>query len=125
MRIRQYRFMDDVKACPSTEDTPDKKLSGSLNGWLTGAKFTTNLPAYGLRIQTLPGLQFNLNSSLDWVTVGYDGVYELDLGNTQPLISVIRFSRQSLTNILNNYEKDSSFGKEGILIEIFYEGSYT
>lgn len=107
MKLAQYKYNPEYK---------DKWNSGGI---FTVSNFNNNsnsiFPAYRLRIQTLPGVEFNINNSLDWVEVGYDGVYELDLGS-QPLITSLRFSSNSLNNITNTNSE--------LLVEIFYEGKY-
>lgn len=87
----------------------------NMQDWENGSVFNSALPAYRLRIQTEPNVNFNLNNSLSWCTTGYDGIYELDLGSSQPLITSLRFSHNSLDNLSINSE---------ILVEVFYNGGY-
>lgn len=118
MKLAQFRLFN----AGTSEMTEAVKTS-----WANGSAFKYNgnisvFPAYRIRIQTLPGVQFNINDSLDWVTVGYDGVYELDLG-TQPLITNLKFSTNSLDNVAATMSSTGAT-KEGILLEIFFEGGY-
>ena len=118
MKLAQFRLIT------SNDNTVSNEIKQS---WANGNAFKYNnnisvFPAYRIRIQTIPGVQFNINDSLDWVTIGYDGVYELDLGS-QPLITGLKFSNNSLENVIAAMDRTGAT-KEGILLEIFFEGGY-
>lgn len=109
MKLAQFKYTTNSSA-------------SELEGWISGSIFRTVqsnsfsvFPAYRLRIQGMSGIKFNINNSFSWCTLGYDGVYELDLGSSQPLITNLRFARTSLENLPSNVE---------ILVEIFYEGGF-
>jgi hypothetical protein len=74
-------------------------------------------------IQGRPGVKFRLNGSLDWITIGATGIYELDLSGLSYITS-IAFDRNSieyLENINGNLNKNQ-MPIEGILIDIIYDG---
>jgi hypothetical protein len=68
-----------------------------------------------LGIQALPGTKFYLNNSTFPITIGFTGIYELEMG-TNGYIYSIRFDATSLARYTGGAESDR------ILIDIIYEG---
>lgn len=54
-------------------------------------------------IQTVPGVQFYINDSLDTVVIGQSGIYELDLSDGYE-VHELRFTSKSLDLINNSPE---------------------
>ena len=65
-------------------------------------------------IQGPPGLRFYLNNSLNPITIGKTGIYELDLENIGRINS-IQFIESEVSNLINNTGNK-------LLIDIVYEG---
>lgn len=65
-------------------------------------------------IQGPPGLRFYLNNSLNPITIGKTGIYELDLENIGRINS-IQFIESEVSNLINNTDNK-------LLIDIVYEG---
>jgi hypothetical protein len=63
----------------------------------------------------VPGTRFYLNNSVHSITIGYTGIYELDMQNNG-YIHAIRFDPATLTPYTGEAESDR------ILIDIIYEG---
>lgn len=93
-RFDQIRYYSDLAA----NNYPSNVRSGLL---MTGNAFSGKLPIVKLGIQTLPGVKFHLNNSLDCIMVGSTGIYELDLeGMTE--ITALCFEAESLNMISNS-----------------------
>lgn len=71
-------------------------------------------------VQGRPGVSFRLNKSLDWITIGATGIYELDLSGLSYITS-IAFDKNTIgyLDVINGDKKNPS---EGILIDIIYDG---
>lgn len=90
------------------EDTPNNEpqLSGSsINSpsqiWTDGTVFKDYLPASQLGIIAPPGTRFYINGSASYATVGYTGLFELDLRDSG-VISSLSFNQKSLDYIASN-----------------------
>lgn len=91
-KIKQYRLL--------SEDI--KEGSDVAEQWQSGEFAST--PIVQLGIQTLPGIEFQINNSLECVTIGQSGIYELELTD-EVSINSIKFTAQSLKRL-----KDSPDG---------------
>lgn len=85
MQLKQYEY--------SMNEEDNSKASE----WSSGSIFGT-FSATRIRIQGPPGTKFCLNGGQAYITIGYDGVYELDLSNSGGIISALQFQPLSLTN---------------------------
>lgn len=63
-----------------------------------GIAFNNYRPIKQLGIQTIPGTQFTLNNSLQPITVGHTGIYELELDDKVEIFQ-LSFSTRSLDYI--------------------------
>ena len=90
------------------------------SGYTLGAQYCNETsfsyfaPIEQLGIQTLPGVKFYLNQSLDPI-IGATGIYELDLRNTTAILSSLRFDKESIDTIKNI---DNGF----LIIDLVYTG---
>ena len=95
--VKQYRYYNDLdtqRNQPSNV-TKDKFISGLV------FESPSCFPILQLGIQALPGTKFYLNSSIDPVTVGFTGIYELDLDNEVEIIK-LTFNPTSMNEIEAN-----------------------
>lgn len=100
-----YKVREQLYNYPP-EITQTKLSSGSI--------FQNFTPIVKLGIQSIPGTKFRINANLEWIILGINGMYEIDLTNSSASINSLTFDDQSLLNIQNN--------KNGyLLIDIMYE----
>lgn len=77
--------------------------------------FSLYTPILQLGVQGLPGTRFYINEASEPVTIGYSGVYELDIG-TQMTIRTLRFDKNSLEVIENT---QGAY----LIVDILYDSS--
>lgn len=87
----------------------------SANRLQSGSVFSQYTPMKQLGIQTLPGVKFYLNGSIEPVTIGATGIYELNVENMTEITS-LRFDSASL-NMINEIETGY------LIVDILYETS--
>ena len=117
-KVIQFRYFSDYYYPKNTNDynypinlcSDDLSLANESNVF---NKFNNKILL--LRIQTLPGVKFYLNTDLDPYIVGASGVYQIDeLHNKSVNLPPLRFSSESLDYISKN--------PDGFLIiDILYE----
>ena len=106
--VQQFRYFGHTKADLNnthTESIVNSNVQGNINELQTltqGSIFEQYMPIISLGIQTLPGVAFYLNGSPDPIIVGYGGVFELDLTNTDAKIQQLQFSQESLALVENS-----------------------
>ena len=61
--------------------------------------FAKYAPIKQLGIQALPGTRFYINNSTEPIIIGASGIYELDLRDTNAIISALHFSYASMERI--------------------------
>ena len=103
--LRQFRYYKDTDENNFTHplNAPDNISKNTLK---TGEIFFNTAEVefatiVSLGIQTLPGVQFYLNDSIDTIIIGPTGIYELNLSDGYE-IKALRFTDASLTLIENN-----------------------
>ena len=108
-QIKQFRYYGSMsdKNYPALENYQHILANGNL--------FAQHNGITHLGIQAIPGTRFYLNNSVHSITVGYTGIYELDL-QIHGYIHSIRFDPTSLAQYAGGTESDR------ILIDIIYEG---
>lgn len=97
-------------------DGNDKNQPSSLTGnrLRSGSVFSQYTPMKQLGIQTMPGVKFYLNNSVEPVQVGATGIYELNVENMTE-ITALSFDTTSI-NMIN---QTPSTGY--IIVDILYE----
>ena len=90
-------------------------LSNYYGTLSSGNLFASHSGISHLGIQATPGTKFYLNNSAFPITIGFTGIYELELGGLGHIFS-IRFDKTSLD------EYDKADNEDRILIDIMYEG---
>lgn len=109
LKIKQFRYYGNGSESNYPADLNDKpegleeSEEDSIINWaetkfVSGDAFNKYVPIVQLGIQALPGTQFGINNTLDLITIGNSGVFELDL-NSQVSIEKLFFSRESLQAI--------------------------
>jgi hypothetical protein len=95
-KIKQFRFYGDnnEKNYPSNRDKSQYQ-SGQVFSDLEV------FPISQLGIQGPPGTKFYLNGSVNPLTIGVSGIYDLDIKNGARITS-LEFDRDSLNRIENN-----------------------
>lgn len=83
------------------------------NAFVSGNIFNGFYPIKQLGIQTLPGTKFSLNKSLEHITIGPTGIYELELENNIDIFN-LAFHAESMNSISNN---DNGY----LIVDIIYE----
>ena len=120
-KVKQFRYFGDSNAGTETpsvgqisnlENTSGLTASTQL---ASGAIFEGYVPILKIGIQTIPGVSFYLNGSVDPIIIGLSGMYELDLQDTDARITSLQFNKASLSVV------NSSPGGY-LIIDIMYEG---
>lgn len=106
-KVQQIRYYgdNDGKNQPS-------KLTGNL--LRSGSAFRDYTPMKQIGIQTLPGVKFYLNNSIEPIVVGSTGIYELNVENLTE-ITALTFDTISI-NMINDTPSLSY-----IIVDILYE----
>ena len=81
----------------------------------SGSVFSEYMPIKQLGIQTMPGVKFYLNNSIEPIIVGTTGIYELNVENMTE-ITTLNFDNNSINMI-----KNSSASTSYIIVDILYE----
>lgn len=112
-QIYQYRYY-------GTRNPKNQPANLDRRGLIYGTAFTDNghVPILQLGIQALPGTQFYLNNSIEPITIGSTGIYELDLSGQSEITSV-QFDYTAIDMI---DDKDRGAGNAYLLIDIVYDG---
>lgn len=107
-KIMQIRYYNDNDKYPETI---------TKSALRSGEAFKNYKPIKQLGIQTMPGVKFYLNGSVDPVIVGSTGIFELNVENLTEITS-LSFDLASLNTINSNntaylivdllYEKEDS-----------------
>ena len=106
-KLKQFRFYgnDDPRNFP-----PDK----TIEDYQTGKVFETAnvFPIAQLGIQGPPGTKFYLNGSVNYITIGISGIYDLDIKNGSR-VTGLGFDRLSL-------ERVNEGGTGYLIVDILY-----
>lgn len=96
--VNQIRYYKEGSNKNSPQSIKRSQLSGG-----TAFKYNSQMGAgiVQLGIQTLPGVQFTINTSPNPITVGSTGIYELNVDGLTT-ISSLNIAKQSLDMIDNN-----------------------
>lgn len=96
--VNQIRYYKEGSNKNSPQSIKRSQLSGG-----TAFKYNSQNSAgiVQLGIQTLPGVQFTINTSPNPITVGSTGIYELNVDGLTTINS-LNISKQSLDMIDNN-----------------------
>ena len=108
-QIKQFRYYG------STSANNYPALSNYYGTLSSGNLFASHSGISHLGIQAIPGTKFYLNNSAFPITIGFTGIYELELGGLGHIFS-IRFDKASLAE----YDKENN--EDRILIDIMYDG---
>lgn len=109
-KVQQFRFYGDNKA--DSDKNQPKNLSG--NQLRSGSVFNSYTPIKQIGIQTMPGVKFYLNNSIDPIIIGSTGIYELNVEN---LTEITALSFDTLSINMINKTPSTSY----IIIDILYE----
>lgn len=105
--VKQYRYYndkDEVRNQPLQRELEDGTIEAiTKEHYISGVVFESPscFPILQLGIQALPGTKFYLNSSIDPVTIGFTGIYELELDNGVEIIK-LTFNPTSMNEIESN-----------------------
>lgn len=108
--VNQIRYYKEGSNKNSPQSIKRSQLSGG-----TAFKYNSQMGAgiVQLGIQTLPGVQFTINTSPNPITVGSTGIYELNVDGLTT-ISSLNIAKQSLDMIDNN---DNAY----LIVDYVYE----
>ena len=108
-KIRQFRFYGNG----DSRNVPGGAL---VKDYQTGEVFAGVFPIAQLGIQGPPGTKFYLNGSVNPITIGYSGIYDLDIKNGSR-VTGLEFDKTTLERITpetSNYLiVDILYGEEG------------
>ncbi len=110
--IKQFRWYgeQDSRNFPSWTAITEEEMTEATK-YKTGAAFDNVYPITQLGIQTLSGVKFYLNGSVNPITIGASGIYDLNVQNGMR-ITRLEFDQESLSRINENGY---------LLIDIIYE----
>ena len=109
-KVQQIRYYGDHKL------DSDKNQPNSLTGnrLRSGSVFSQYTPMKQIGIQTMPGVKFYLNNSIEPIIIGSTGIYELNVENLTE-ITALSFDTTSI-NMINETPSTSY-----IIVDILYE----
>lgn len=93
-QIKQFRYYDE------TNKNNFPVVNTSAYFW-SGRAFSDYMPTVHLGIQAPSGTKFYLNDGANAFTVGYTGIYEIDVEDLTEITS-LRFDNDSLAKVANN-----------------------
>ena len=107
-KVQQIRYYGEGKT--------SLNQPASLNGaqLRSGSVFNKYTPMIQLGIQTMPGVKFFLNNSVDPIIVGNTGIYELNVENMTE-ITALSFDTTAINMI--NANPSTAY----IIVDILYE----
>ena len=110
-KVQQIRYYGDHKS------DSDKNQPANLTGnrLRSGSVFSQYTPMKQIGIQTMPGVKFYLNNSIEPIIIGSTGIYELNVENLTE-ITALSFDTTSI-NMINETPSTSY-----IIVDILYEG---
>lgn len=113
-KVYQFRYYGDGdnKNQPIAGRTGKETITGAK--LRSGSIFKDCLPIKQLGIQTMPGVKFYLNNSIDPIIVGSTGIYELNVDNLTE-ITALNFDLTAI-NMINNNPSLSY-----IIVDILYD----
>ena len=109
-KVYQVRYYGDKEA--NGKNQPEGLTGNRLR---SGSVFNAYTPMKQIGIQTMPGVQFYLNNSIEPITIGSTGIYELNVENLTE-ITALSFDTTSINMI--NQTPSLSY----IIVDILYEG---
>lgn len=109
-KVQQIRYYGDHKS------DSDKNQPANLTGnrLRSGSVFSQYTPMKQIGIQTMPGVKFYLNNSIEPIVIGSTGIYELNVENLTE-ITALSFDTTSI-NMINETPSTSY-----IIVDILYE----
>ena len=109
-KVQQIRYYGDHKS------DSDKNQPANLTGnrLRSGSVFNQYTPMKQIGIQTMPGVKFYLNNSIEPIIIGSTGIYELNVENLTE-ITALSFDTTSINMI--NQTPSTSY----IIVDILYE----
>lgn len=107
-KVYQVRYYGDNE----TQKNQPKGLAG--NRLRSGSVFSQYTPMKQIGIQSMPGVKFYLNNSVEPVEIGATGIYELNVENMTE-ITALSFDTTSI-NMINQIPSTGY-----IIVDILYE----
>ena len=106
-KIKQFRFYGN-------EDPRNSPANKTIEDYQTGKVFETAnvFPIAQLGIQGPPGMKIYLNGSINFITIGVSGIYDLDIKNGSR-VTGLGFDRASL-------ERINASGTGYLIVDILY-----
>ena len=109
-KVQQIRYYGDHKS-DSDKNQPTNLTGNRLR---SGSIFSQYTPMKQIGIQTMPGVKFYLNNSIEPIVIGSTGIYELNVENLTE-ITALSFDTTSINMI--NQTPSTSY----IIVDILYE----
>ena len=109
-KVQQIRYYGDNKV-DNAKNQPEGLTGNRLR---PGSVFKQYTPMKQIGIQTMPGVKFYLNNSIEPIVVGSTGIYELNVENLTE-ITALSFDTASI-NMINETPSTSY-----IIVDILYE----
>ena len=109
-KVQQIRYYGDHKS------DSDKNYPANLTGnrLRSGSIFNQYTPMKQIGFQTMPGVKFYLNNSIEPIVIGSTGIYALNVENLTE-ITALSFDTTSI-NMINETPSTSY-----IIVDILYE----
>ena len=110
-KVYQVRYYGDSEATANGKNQPTNLTGNRLR---SGSVFSQYTPMKQIGIQSMPGVKFYLNNSIEPITIGSTGIYELNVENLTEIIA-LSFDTTSINMI------DESPSISYIIVDILYE----
>ena len=95
MRMIQFRYYKD-------NNLNNNPMNWNWTYYCSSNTFKQYAPITSIGIQSLPGVKFYLNDSINPIILGISGVFELDVSNTSATINNLRIDQKSMDLIRNS-----------------------
>ena len=109
-KVYQVRYYGDSEATTNGKNQPTNLTGNRLR---SGSVFSQYTPIKQIGIQSMPGVKFYLNNSIEPITIGSTGIYELDMADGIEVFT-LQINSASLAQI-------SSSADGYIIIDVLYD----
>ncbi len=110
-KVAQIRYYGDRENKADGKNQPNNLTNVQLR---SGSAFSQYMPLKQIGIQTMPGVEFYLNGSVEPIIIGNTGIYELNVENLTEITS-LSFDYKSLKMI--NESPSTAY----IIVDMLYD----
>lgn len=111
LKFKQYRFFGE-NSNKNTDDVTYTNNTLNFNKWPTSIK--------RLGIQTMPGVEFNINgggNDVPNIIIGPSGIYEIDVEETGSTIGSLDIVESTLMHYFNDQGNNTAY----LMIDVVYD----